>query len=294
MAANGMRLESLRIFEAAARHLSFKAAAAELNMTPAAVSQRIRILETDLGVRLFHRRTRQVVLTEEGALLVVNVRVGLAVLTDAVEAVSRRSPDRPLVVSTTPTFAEQCLLPILGKFGAVHPDIDVRIMVTSDLVDLDAERVDLAIRQGSGNYPGLEVRPLFEGRYVPVCTAKLSRRLESARLIDVDWPLNIDRAPSWKEWIRRQGDIPCRRNGSLHVGTEAMAVKAAAAGQGVALVNTRHAEHELAAGTLVRPFGPSVELKSNLAYYMVRSRRSPRASANVFWLWILSQYQDKE
>lgn len=285
-------LASLRVFDAAARRLSFKAAAEELHVSAAAVSQRIRQLENHLGARLFQRLTRQVVLTEEGQLLASRVRVGLAVLDDAVAAVSKRRQARPLLLSTTTTFAEQCLLPVLGSFSAEYREVEVRVDVSNELVDLETEGIDLAIRQGHGAYPMLDVKMLFSGQYVPTCSRTVAKRLAQTRLIHVDWPARITAAPTWNQWLRRYDPDLLQTHGGIHVATEAMAIRAAIAGQGVALVHLRHLTRELETGELVRPFGEDAILSRSLNYYLVRSRRQRHPSAHALWLWLLAQFSE--
>lgn len=285
-------LESLRVFDAAARRLSFKAAAEELHVSAAAVSQRIRQLENQLGTRLFQRLTRQVMLTEEGQLLASHVRAGLAVLDNAVFAVNRRRHDRPLLLSTTTTFAEQCLLPRLGSFSAERRDVEVRVVVSNELADLEGDDIDLAVRQGHGNYPHLEVKMLFSGRYVPACSHTVGKQLAQARLIHVDWPDRIAVSPTWKEWFRHYNCGLRQTHGGVHVATEAMAIRAAIAGQGVALVHLRHITRELETGELVRPFAEETTLSSALNYYLVRSKRQCRPSVNALWLWLLAQFSE--
>ena len=153
-------LDALRVFEAAARHASFTRAAEELHVTQAAVSHRIRALETELGVTLFRRLTRRLELTADGDWLAQGVREGLERIVRAVSDLDRRSDAGPLTVSMLPSFASRWLIPRLPRFHRAHPEIEVRVLADGDSVDLIADiGTDLAIRFGRGDYPGLSVTP---------------------------------------------------------------------------------------------------------------------------------------
>ncbi len=267
-------------------------AAAALNITPAAVSQRIRNLEQELGVRLFHRLTRQVTLTEDGQLLATRIRPILSSLTEAVLAVSRRASSEPLTITTTNTFAEQCLLPALGEFSAICPSVSVRVLVSNDLVNLAAQHVDVAIRQGYGNYPGSEVKWLFNCIFVPVAAPNFEPVTSSAPLICVDWPKSMVGTPNWTNWFARNMPKEMGRAPTIHVPTEAMAIRMAIAGQGLALVGIHHVREELAVGSLVLPYGQNSEMATELSYYMVRTPHSVRGTAKALWDWIEARFSD--
>ncbi len=283
-------LDSLRVFEVAARRLSFKEAGAELCITPAAVSQRIRQLEEVLDVALFRRLTRQVVLTEDGQVLAARLREGLGIIDDAIGEIRERRAARPLILATHTTFAEQCLLPRIGDAQLALEGAELRLLVSDDLVDLAREPVDLAVRQGSGDYPGTQSRMLFPGRYVAVCTATVARAWTAAPLIHVDWPARIVSAPGWAAWFALVGCQMPPGAGAIHVASESMAIKAALAGHGLALVHLAHAAKELESGALVRPFAVDRVLETDLAHHLVRAPRRRHPRADALWGWLLATF----
>ncbi|MDR0809205.1 MAG: LysR family transcriptional regulator [Gemmobacter sp.] len=280
-------LESLRLFEAAARKLSFKAAAEELHITPAAVSQRIRQLETVLGVALFRRLPRQVVLTPEGLALAQDMRRALDLIETALSRLARQSDGSPVVISTTPTFAEQILLPVLGELQEAEPGRKVRVMVSDELIEPGTGGVDLAIRQGRGDYPGLVVTPLMACTYAPVGA---SGGANPCRVhIHVDWPARVNDPPSWQAWTAATGLSPPAARGELHVATEAMAIRAALAGQGLALAATAHVMRELASGALVLPFGSEATLPTAYGYFLAHAKGALAAPVRQVRDWLLAR-----
>ncbi len=282
-------LDSLQIFERAARRLSFQAAAAELNLTPAAVSQRIRQLEDRLACRLFQRLTRQVVLTEEGQLLAARLQAPLAGIAAAVGAL-KATRDRPLTLSTTATFAQQCLFPVLADFQLAHPDLPVRVLVDNGLADLTGGEVDIGVRQGMGHYPGLDSLFLFPGRYLPVSTPAVAARAATAALIHVVWPAAFPDPPTWAAWMVQHGRALAEGPGSS-VPFESVAVQAALAGQGIALVHERHVAPFLAQGQLVPTFGPGSEVTTSASHYLVRARAPRSAGAEALWHWLAAAFR---
>ena len=169
-------LSSLRSFEAVARQLSFSKAAAELHVTPGAVSQQIRTLEARLGTKLFERTKRSVALTEAATRLLPDVQAGLEMLSRAIGGRSACSGERSLTISAAPSFASKWLLPRLASFYEAYPDIELRVLATVALADFKGDGVDLAIRLGRGSYPGLEAEPLFAEALTPLCSPALLKR----------------------------------------------------------------------------------------------------------------------
>jgi LysR family glycine cleavage system transcriptional activator len=168
-------LHALRAFEASARLGSFKAAARELFVTPAAVSQQIKLLEEELGTRLFIRMNRAVALTEAGQALAPVLRDAFERITETVRRLPGRERPGTLTISVLPSFAAKWLVPRLGRFQQRHPEIDVRISASMHLVDFGREDVDLAIRHGSGSWTGVTAVRLFAEDLVPVCSPRLLR-----------------------------------------------------------------------------------------------------------------------
>jgi len=294
-------LNALRAFEAAARHLSFAKAAEELSVTPAAVSQQIRSLEASLGVKLFRRLPRSVVITEAGQAGLVALREGFERIAEAAELFRAQASDNTLVVSVVPPFAAKWLVPRLDRFQCRHPDIEVRVDASSRLVDFAREEVDVAIRYGAGHYPGLVTRRLTRGTEVvfPVCSPRLLdgphplRRPDDLRwhtLIHTDWRGQEDAWPNWRTWLMAAGvtDVDTSRGPRFNSGT--LAVQAAVQGQGVALGNQFLAAPELAEDRLVKPFGLSVEAPAHFAHYLVCPRAAedkPKVAA--FCRWVLAE-----
>src|SRR5690242_4481408 len=166
-------LSALRAFEAAARHMSFSKAADELHVTPAAISHQIHALEEDLGVRLFHRMNRSIELTASGRVLLPGLSQAFAGIQSSIRRLRAHNDTGTLTVTASPSFAAKWLVLRLHRFQEQHPEVDVRISATDDLVDLAKSDFDLAIRYGCGKYPGLEVELLFTDEVFPACSPQL-------------------------------------------------------------------------------------------------------------------------
>jgi LysR family transcriptional regulator, glycine cleavage system transcriptional activator len=253
-------LTALRAFEAAARHLSFKHAAAELSLTPTAISHQIRQLEDHLGVRLFVRGTRRVDLTPAGQALFPALRDGFDAIAHAVQIVRPRTQPRALVLSTTMAFASRWLLQRLARFAADHPDIALHLHTSDEPVDLQGGAAQLAVRYGPGSYPGLKCVPLLPSRFAPVCAPGLGvcdpEDLARAPLIGFEWFRRDAATPDWPLWFERAGRAALPRQ--LHFSDEVHAIQAAIAGQGVALINLALVADELRTEMLRQPFGPEL------------------------------------
>jgi LysR family glycine cleavage system transcriptional activator len=216
-------LNALRAFESAARCLSFKQAAEELHVTPAAVSQQIKALEHYLGLPLFRRANRVLQLTPAAQAGLPKVQEGFACLAEAMEQFRARAKSPMLTISVAPSLAAKWLVPRLHRFAAVHPDIDMRISASMALVDgrsraalADFRRdgIDLAIRFGRGKYPGFQVDKLFSVAIVPMCSPRLLegeyplREPEDLRhhvLLHDDTLSLDDRRPDWGMWLKAAG-----------------------------------------------------------------------------------------
>ena len=289
-------LNALRAFEAAARHLSFTRAADELHVTQTAISHQIKALEERLGVRLFRRLPRGLLLTEEAQRYLPPVRDAFDRIAAATEQLAAGGSGGRLTVSVLPSFAAKWLVPRLGRFRAAHPDLDLRISASSQLVDFARDDVDIAIRMGRGRYPGLRVDRLFGESMVPVCAPELLsgphplRRPEDLRHHVL---LHDDDHTGWQLWLELAGvEGVDPRRGPIFTDS-AMVVQAAAEGQGVALARRVLAAGDLAAGRLVQPF--EVSVPHDLAYYLV----SPEATAEqprirAFRAWLLAEAEAEE
>jgi LysR family glycine cleavage system transcriptional activator len=296
MARNLPPLNSLRAFEAAARHLSFTKAAEELHVTPAAISHQIKALEEQLGVPLFRRLTRALRLTQAGQAALPPMRDGFDSLADAVDLLRAHENSGALTVSLDPSFAAKWLVPRLDRFRAALPDLDVRLDATEKLTDFQRDNVDLAIRYGSGNYPGLEVERLLSEEIFPVCSPKLLEGpaplaqpsdLRHHTLIHLEWDSENVTAPNWRMWLLAAGihDINYTRGPVFSMTT--LALQAAIEGQGVALASSFLVADDLAAGRLVVPFDLSVCDPLDFAYHVVVPKRTadlPKVVAFKTWL----------
>ena len=303
-------LAVLRAFEAAARHLSFKKAAEELHVTPAAVSQQIKGLESYLGVPLFRRLTRALELTDQALAMLPKVREGFDCLAAAVDT-TRRQQSGSLTVTAPPSFATQWLISRLPRFTSVHPEVELRLSSGPDSVDrrgetalFDEALIDprqdasvVAIRYGTGSYPGYSVDRIFAPEYVAVCSPALLSGAAPLRvpadlcnqvLIHDETIGDETRQALWSEWLQAAGlpDIDADRGPRFS--NSVLALEAALAGQGVALVLKLLVAADVAAGRLVIPF--DLALPSPYAYFLVTAeavaRREPVAA---FRRWLLAE-----
>lgn len=281
-------LSALRAFEAAARLGSFKAAAAELSVTPTAVSHQIRALEAQTGLILFHRQVRKVSLTDMGVRLFPVLCDGF----DAFEATLARLMQQPartqVCISATNAFTVKWLVPRMADFRRQHPDIDLQLQASDDVVDLRSTAVDIAIRYGRGPYPGLAIQPLFTDQFAPVVNPHLGvtspEDLARVPLIYFDWKRRQPENPTWERWFAAARRPQPRKTSQLRFSDEGHAIQAAVAGHGVALVSLALIADELQAGHLVQPFGPAIEGHTHhLAMYADRSS-STAVRAVADWL----------
>ncbi len=292
-------LNSLRAFEAAARHLSFKAAAEELHVTPAAVSQQVKALEDYYGVQLFVRLTRALQLTETGQAAQPALKEGFSKLDEAASAIANHTQSGVLTVSVPPSFGAKWLVPRLDRFSAAHPDYELRIDATDALVDFGAGGVDVGLRYGRGLYDGLSVERLMSEVAFPVCCPALAegdpplRRPEDLvnhTLLHVRWKMEAESAPNWRMWLRAAGVEGVDPEPGPRFSVENLALQAAIEGHGVALVSSALVAGDLKAGRLVRPFAPATTEATAFSYYLVyppAGRADPKVQA--FRQWILEE-----
>jgi LysR family glycine cleavage system transcriptional activator len=259
-ARSRLPLNALRVFESAARRVSFTAAAEELSITPGAVSRQIKALEAELGVRLFDRFNRAVVLTPSGQQLAAEVAAGLDRLQQAVERIRPR-PDGPLVVSSSHSFAAKWLVPRLHLYNHQFPGSDVLISANDRAVDLARGEADIAIRYGPGPYPGLSAELLLSNVIMPVCSPML---LEGPRPLRTFEDLRhhvlihdnniIDDEPIWSSWLDRFGVSGVDPSEGPRFSNTYLSLQAVMSGQGVVLGHEVLVMDDLAAGRLSRPF----------------------------------------
>lgn len=285
-------LELLPAFEAAARHLSFTKAGEELFLTQSAVSRQIQALEEDLGCKLFERRTRALLLTEQGQVLFRVAQETLQGVHDTAERIRAEPPARTVTVTTTPGIASLWLIPRLAGFTRNHPDIDVRISASYELVRLERSGVDLAVRyMPVGSLPGQ--KPLFGEEMMPVCSPALAadpaRPLAEPADLARHVLLHLDDEQTswldWKLWLHAFGLKDIKPAGALHFSGYDQVIQAAAAGQGIALGRFPLLRRMLREKQLAAPFGQTVA--STRAYFLVRSTRTagkPDVAAFADWL----------
>jgi LysR family glycine cleavage system transcriptional activator len=289
-------LNALRAFEAAARHLSFTKAAGELNVTQAAISHQVKMLEEHLGQPLFRRLNRRLVLTEAG-------QVYLPVLRDAFDAIAggtarlnRDASGGPLHVSVLPSLAAKWLLPRMSRFRERHPDIDVMVSANNKLVDFAEDTIEMGIRYGLGTYPGLRADLLFSDAVFPVCSPKLldgPHPLRSpADLVHHtllhDEVSRHDESPDWRAWLQVAGVVGVDWRRGPGFSDSSMVIEAAAAGQGVALGHRWLAAADLEGGRVVMPFGPV--MPSKFAYYIVSPAAfAERRRVRLFREWLMEE-----
>jgi LysR family glycine cleavage system transcriptional activator len=287
-------LSALRAFEAAARLQSFTKAADELRVTPAAISHQIHALEEDLGVSLFNRRNRAVELTASARVLLPGLSDAFAGIQNSVRRLRSHNDTGTLNVTASPTFAGKWLVQRLHRFQEAHPEVDVRISATDTIADLTRGDFDLAIRYGTGRYPGLVVELLLKNEVFPACSPALVRAgppLETPadlRRHALIHDQQIDRdplAPTWSMWLKAAGVDGADALHGLSFNNNALALEAALAGHGVTLAYSTTAAADLAAGRLVRLF--SLSLPDNFAYYIVTAPGAlerPKVKAFRDWL----------
>lgn len=282
-------LNALRAFESVARHLSVKEAASELNVTGGAISLQIRNLEEALGQPLFHRRARQMALTEAGQRYFLSVSAAFRVLKDATAAlqVGRASV---ITVSCTQGFAMQWLMPRLAEFSVRWPGIDVRISTTHRLVDFAADGIDFAVRHGLGRYAGLQSEKLLDDPLVPVASPVLLAQKPALRVADdlrYFALLHDEQREDWRMWLAASGAKQVDGSRGLLFSGNAV-VEAATAGRGVALLRESLIAAELERRQLKKVFART--LKVDIAYHLVYPLSVlERKEAEQFREWIIEE-----
>ena len=281
-------LNALRAFEAAARRLSFKNAARELHVTPGAVSQQVKLLEEHLQQRLFLRQSRGISLTEAGKTLFQPLTEALTRINDAAEKLVSQEATGLLTVSTIPSFAAKWLVPRLNRFNRQHPEIDLRLSASNNMVKFDEEDVDLGIRAGSGSYKGLFTEFLMSEEMFPVCAPALlqgEHPLHHPQDLRHHTLLHDENTANWEDWLQHhkvEGVNPLR--GPI-LSDAAMILQLAIDGQGVAISRSVLIEDDIRAGRLVKPF--ALSLPQTFDYYLVCPQdnvRRPKIQAFMNWL----------
>lgn len=272
-------LNALRAFETAARYMSFKEAAFELNVSASAVGHLVSDLEAFFGTRLFLREHRKLALTTAGQSLAPGLTTAFDHLRGAVRAFQSGLQERPITISVEPTFGLHCLIPKLESFRVLHPEISVRIEPNAMLADPRVDDVDLCIRYGYGDYPGLQVDVLAgDEEIAAVCSPKLLEGEHPLRTVDdIQFHTLIDRSVNrfyqlrtdWRLWFKAAGRDKVICKDRIVVNLENYAIMSAIQGHGITLVNTMMIADELQAGQLVKPF--DVSFRVDIGYYLITS-----------------------
>ncbi len=283
-------LQTLRAFEATGRLLSMTLAAQELHVTHGAVSRHIKTLESHLGVALFQRLTRRIVLTEAGAEFLLAVNRALAELTKESERLRTRDSVSRLKINASVSFANRWLAPRLHRLKARHPELDVHLDVTDKYVDLNDSDVDVAIRYGSGRYPRVLAERILDETVTPVCSAEYRAKMGGMASVESLARCTLlhegGMLANWEQWLALAGLSGVRSDRGTAYSHGSLAIEAAIRGEGVALGRSVIVADDIAAGRLVAPF-PQLRLESERGHdlvYRIGSRDDPKVRAVRDWL----------
>lgn len=301
-------LNALRAFEVAARHMSFTKAAEELNVTPAAISQQVKSLESYLGTPLFRRLSRGLALTKSAQDALPALHQGFTGVAEGMQRLRSHSSLNRLDVWMAPSFASKWLMPRLNRFTNTHPDVDLRVTASGDLIDTDGngaldqarhfheQGIDVAVRFGDGNYPGCRVDKLMPATVVPLCSPQLlqdeKKPLRAVKDLLGHTLLHDDTSyegrPSWKQWLNRAGVNYTDGTRGLHFNHVSLALEAACDSQGVVLSIEQLASADIQEGRLVVPFDLRIEL--SCAYYIISlAETADEQSLSDFRAWLLAE-----
>jgi LysR family transcriptional regulator, glycine cleavage system transcriptional activator len=285
----------LVVFEAAARHLNFTRAARELGVTQAAVSRQIQGLEDHLGVALFRRRPRALLLTPPGQRLQAAVTMGLEHIANTAVEIRRSPRGAEVTVAASVSFSSYWLMARIAKFRVAYPEVEIRLVAAAPVADLIGAGIDLAVRYGRGDWPGVEAIHLMNNEIVPVCApGYLESRpplagpedlLGETLLHLVEHDLNW---VTWEAWLKSVGveSRPTRRG--LEFDNYLVLIQAALDGQGIALGGGRLADDYISRGALVRPI--KATLGSDRGFYLLAPSDTPLSpDAALFRDWILEE-----
>ena len=263
-------LTSLRAFEAAARHLSFTRAANELAVTQAAISHQVKALENDLGLALFVRLPRKLMLTRAGEQLLSKLSFAFDDIVETVNEMKRERGRASLTIRLAPSFSARWLSPRLATFRDLHPEIELRLNHSNQAVDFSREDVDLGITYGNGDWPGVVADPVLSLDFFPVCNPDL---LNGANALETPYDLRHHTLlhdgtyENWSAWLAIVGETRIKATSGTILDDTNVLIQAAADGQGVALGSTAFVGQHLASGKIAKPF--EITLESDLSYYVV-------------------------
>ena len=293
-------LNALRAFEASARHLSFVKAAEELSVTPAAVSHQVKRLEEYLGLPLFRRQSRGLLLAESAQLLSSELRDVFVRLDKAMERMLVTDPRGTLTLSVAPTFAVMWLIPRLQKFDALYPEIDIRISTSLGLIDFHRDDFDAAIRLGSGNWPGMDTIKLFDETVTPMCSPRLLEGPDALKTPDDldefvllhNHSMDYDpEAPTWASWLKAAGATRVDASHGTHFSLPDHGLQASMDGAGVVLGWRYLSAQDVAAGRVVEPF--DLELPLGSSFYLVYPEaRALRPNIAALRDWLMQEVRE--
>lgn len=288
---------ALSTLESAGRHLNFTRAADELGLTPAAVSYQVKEIEERLGVVLFQRTSRSIRLTEAGRILIDASVEALDLLNKAAAKARKLSRGMTMLkVTVDPQFASKWLMRRVERFRVLHPDTELRFDISYEVRDFDQDDIDVAIRFGTGRYPGMRTHRLFDNIIIPVCSPRLlksgaplaePRDLLKHTLVHIEWSRQGVTWPNWRMWMAAAGVDDFDDSRTVVFGTSSDAVQAAVDGNAVALADFAMVANDLSEGRLVRPFDLGIRIPPEFAYFVVYPEASagdPRIAAFRDWI----------
>ena len=294
-----LALKAIQAFEAAARHESFGLAAEELFVTPSAISHQIKQLENDIGIRLFHRVHRAVVLTDAGRRYAEEVTAAFHRIETATRELGRTSKSNIITLNSSPSFATQWLMPRLARFSAQHPDIDVRLNTSSTTTQAISETVDVDIRYGVRqlNPAGVVAIPFPQETVVPLCTPALANGehpirkpedLQHHTLIHSEHCL-----VRWRDWINHNDGVELDLSRGHRFNRSFMAISSAIDGLGVCLDSLLLVQRELKDGRLITPFGTD-GIKVHGYTFNVQKSRIELPQIKCFQDWLFAELENSQ
>lgn len=289
-------LNALRAFEASARQLSFTRAAEELFVTQAAISHQIKSLEDHLGIKLFMRKNRALLLTEEGQSYYLDIKDIFNALHDATEKLLARGAKGAITVSLQPSFAIQWLVPRLNAFNILNSDIDVRIKAVDQPDNSLTEDVDVAIYYGRGHWKNVQADKLHTEYLIPVCSPLLLNGNKPLMTVDDLKHHNLlhdDSRRGWKRWFKQVGVVGANVNHGPIFSHSSMVLQAAIHGQGIALAHSILAKPDIDSGRLVCPFNDVLVNKSSF-YIVCREKQLEIGKIAAFRNWVLETVRNEQ
>ena len=277
--------------------MSFTEAAKELHVTPAAISHQIKTLESYLGVKLFHRKNRSLELTVAAQACLPGLRKGFDNIGVAIERIQSTVAAEPLLISAPPIFGAKWLVPRIAEFSVAHPEVQIRIDPLQKISELEGPETDVAVRFGSGRYPGLRAQQLMSQEVFPVCSPELLHGrhplvspgdLRWHTLIHFDPTFYDPDWPQWEKWLRAAGVTSIDSSIGPHFSSPNFTIQAVLQGQGVALAVSLMADELVAQGQLIKLF--DVNYPGSYGYYgVVSEEKVEEQRVSVFWEWLISE-----